>query len=122
MAIDFNGIVGQVDSTLLSLGLYKDITFIDTSTSTGNYDPLTGTYPDETSVTYTFKAVVLSEGSNNESGNTYGVTQKLVVIPTQIQFSLEVDQILSIDGINWQIMSYELAPQDTIYTINLRRK
>ena len=122
MAIDFAGIIGQVDSALLSLGLYKDVTFIDRNEPESSYDPITGEYDQSSETTYTFKAVVLTEGYNNESGNTYGVTQKIVVVPTQITFSLEVDQIFTIGGVNWQVLSFDLAPQDTIYTINLRRK
>ena len=122
MAIDFASIVRGVDNTLTSLGLYKDVTFVDTGNNPDSYDPIKGEFDLSSSTTYTFQAVVLTEGNSNETGNTYGVTQKLVVVPTQIQFSLEVDQIFTIESQNWQVVSFELAPQNTIYTINLRRK
>ena len=131
MAIDFGSLVKGVDSTLLSLGLYTDVTFVDTKNDPESYDPIKGEFDLSSSTTYNFKAVSLTEGNMNQkglqsnatlTGNSYGITQSLVVVPTQIKFNLKVDQIFTIGNVGWIVEAFELAPQDTVYTIMLRRK
>jgi N-acetylneuraminic acid mutarotase len=120
--MDFTAIMSQTDSILESQGLYQDVSYTDVSESIENYDPITGKYSNSTTNTYTFKAVVLSQDNKGEEGHEYGVGISLIVIPSRLEFKLRANQVFVIDGSSWQVGSFDLAPQDTIYQISLRRK
>ena len=120
--MDFVKIMSQTDSILEAQGLYQDISYTDVSESISNYDPITGTYSNTTTKTYVFKAVALSEDNSDKQGEKYGIGMKLIIIPSRLEFDLRVDQVFTINGSNWKVDSFELAPQDTIYQVSLRRK
>lgn len=122
--LDLSGIMCKVDSILNCNGLYEKVEYLETTldSNTSTYDPITGTYSDETSTLHVFSAVLLTEDQRNEPSNTYGGTLKMLVLPTNISFIPEVDQVYSAYGTRWQVVSLDLAPQEAIFTINLRRK
>ena len=123
MAIDFGRISSQTDLILKDLGLYENITYVDTQDRLATYDPVKGEYEGVTPITYTFQAVVVTEENVLQSdGTSYGLGQQLIVIPSQIKFDLSVGQILSFNGDDWIISSFNRAPQNTIITISVRRK
>ena len=123
MSIDFGRISSQTDLVLKGLGLYENITYVDTQDSLASYDPVKGTYGGVKPITYTFQAVVVTEENVLQSdGTSYGLGQQLIVVPSQIKFDLSVGQILSFNGDDWIISSFNRAPQNTIITISIRRK
>ena len=123
MNIDFGRIASQTDLVLKELGLYENITYVDTQDRLATYDPVEGTYGGVNPITYTFQAVVVTEENVLQSdGTSYGLGQQLIVIPSQIKFDLSVGQILSFSGDDWIISSFNRAPQNTVITISVRRK
>lgn len=125
--MDFARIMSQTDSILEAQGLYQDVSYTDVSESSDNYDPMTGSYSNTTTNTYSFKAVVLSEdiaeaGGEVEGVGRYGVGLKLIIVPSRLEFELMVNQVFVINGDNWKVSSFSLAPQNTIYEVSLRRK
>ena len=124
MSIDFDAIARQTNGILTELGLYDTVTYVEEVTTPGEYNPIAGNFGEETTSTiFTFQAVVLTEGNANEPGaNSFGLGQQLIVVPSQIKFELSTEQTLTIDGKDWIVESFNLAPKDTIYTINIRRK
>ena len=123
MNIDFGRIASQTDLVLKELGLYENITYVDTQDSLASYDPVKGEYEGVRAITYTFQAVVVTEENVLQSdGTSYGLGQQLIVVPSQIKFDLSVGQILSFSGDDWIISSFNRAPQNTVITISVRRK
>ena len=123
MNIDFGRIASQTDLVLKELGLYENITYVDTQDRLATYDPVKGEYGGVSPITYTFQAVVVTEENVLQSdGTSYGLGQQLIVIPSQIKFDLSVGQILSFSGDDWIISSFNRAPQNTVITISVRRK
>ena len=75
------------------------------------------------SITFTFQAVVVTEENVlQKDGSSYGLGQQLIVVPSQIKFDLSAGQILTFDGNDWIVNSFNRAPQNTIITISIRRK
>ena len=123
MAIDFSRIANQTDRILTGLGLYETITYVDTQDETATYNPITGEYEGASSITYTFQAVVVTEDNSLQGdGSSYGLGQQLIAVPSQITFDLSAGQILTFDGNDWIVSSFNRAPQNTIVTISIRRK
>ena len=123
MNIDFGRIASQTDLVLKELGLYENITYVDTQDRLASYNPVKGEYEGATPITYTFQAVVVTEENVLQSdGTSYGLGQQLIVVPSQIKFDLSVGQILTFSGDDWIISSFNRAPQNTVITISVRRK
>jgi hypothetical protein len=122
--IDLSSIMCKVDNVLNAQGLYEKVEYLETVQDevTSTYDPISSTFSDEFSTLHIFSAVLLTEDQSNEPNNTYGGTLKMLVIPANIAFIPEVDQVYSIYGVRWQVVNLDLAPQEAIFTINLRRK
>ena len=123
MAIDFSRISTQTDRILTGLGLYETITYVDPQEATATYDPVKGEFTGATPITFTFQAVVVTEENVlQKDGSSYGLGQQLIVVPSQIKFELSAGQILTFDGNDWIVNSFNRAPQNTIITISIRRK
>ena len=140
MALDLQRYLNTADAALISQGLYTTITFVDVDrpaprigTSTDSvddqtYDPISGTFVNEaeesveTSSTFTFPGVVLNTNGSNQPNNTYKVMTQVIVLPQHINFIPEIDQIYEINGVDWQVMGFSIAPQDSLYTFDLGRK
>ena len=121
-AIDFNAINEQTDGILRELGLYDVVTYVEETLEDNTYNPLTGEFGNRSTETYTFNAVILTEGNFGENNSSYGLSQSLVVLPSEIKFRLNVDQVFQIDGEEWLVKSFNVAPKKTLYTIQIVRK
>jgi len=121
---DIAGIISNVDKILKKEKLYTTVTYEDVSETLNTYDPISGTYGQASSTTYTFEGVFAAESLDNQTGNAYGGGVQLIILPLQISglFELEVDQIFTISGSKWQVSSFNTAPVDSVHTVNLRRK
>jgi hypothetical protein len=121
--IDIAKIMCQVNDVLIDKGLYQKVEYLETVKETNStYDPITGTDSKESSKLHIFDAVLLSEDQSNQPNNVYGGSMKMLVIPTNISFIPEVDQMYVIYGVRWQVLNLDLSPQEAIFTISLRRK
>jgi hypothetical protein len=112
----------KIDKLLEAQGLYVTVNFTDTTNEISNYDPITATYSTESSALYSFKGVLIEKSLDNQSENSYGGGTQLIVIPDQISFDVAVDQVYTINEQDWKVESFTIAPLDSVYTINLRRK
>ena len=117
-------IISNVDKILESNGLYSEVTYTDIQETQSTYDPITGTYGNSSSTSHTFKGVMNTEGETGGASNSSSSTVQLIILPLQIAglFELAIDQIFIIDGVRWQIVSFNTAPADSVHTVNLRRK
>ena len=121
--IDFNSITTQTDGILRELGLYDQVTYVEEKLDESSYNPITGTFSSVQSETYKFNAVILTEGNFGEASiNSYGLTQSLIVLPEEIKFQVSVDQVYQIEGDEWLVKSFNVAPKNTLYTIQIVRK
>ena len=121
--IDFGAITAQTNGILRELGLYDQVTYVEEKLDESSYNPITGTFSSVTAETYTFNAVILTEGNFGEANiNSYGLSQSLVVLPEQIKFQVSVDQVYQIDGDEWLVKSFNVAPKNTLYSIQIVRK
>jgi hypothetical protein len=122
MAIDFAALMLKADGILADQGLYTVITYLDVSESFSNYDPETGEFSSTASVEYTFNGVLLNTDFKSDKDENYDIPLKIIVMASEITFTPSIDQIFTINGIDWQVSSFQLAPQDTIYTFYVKRK
>ena len=114
----------KVDKLLEKKGLYTTVTYIENTQDTSTYDPITGSYATSSSTTYTFSGVSASVSTEETQGNASKSRLQLIILPVQLsgKFSVEVDQVYTINNENWKVSSFEVAPQDAVTTVNLRRK
>lgn len=114
----------KVDKLLEKKGLYTTVTYIENTQDTSTYDPITGSYATSSSTTYTFSGVSASVSTEETQGNASKSGLQLIILPVQLsgKFSVEVDQVYTINNENWKVSSFEVAPQDAVTTVNLRRK
>lgn len=114
----------KVDKLLEKKGLYTTATYIENTQDTSTYDPITGSYATSSSTTYTFSGVSASVSTEETQGNASKSGLQLIILPVQLsgKFSVEVDQVYTINNENWKVSSFEVAPQDAVTTVNLRRK
>ena len=121
-SIDFAAINEQTDGILKELGLYDVVTYVEETLEDSSYNPLTGDFGTKSIKTFTFNAVILTEGNFGENNSSYGLSQSLVVLPSEIRFKLNVDQVFQIDDEEWLVKSFNVAPKKTLYTIQIVRK
>jgi hypothetical protein len=122
MSLDIQSQLNKVDNILISNGLYSTATYEDSTDNLDNYNPATGEYEELSKVVHSFNCVFMSQDSNNDKDNSSGVSSSIIVLPSNLEFEVQIDQIYTLKGLTWQVASFEQAPQDSIYTINLRRK
>jgi hypothetical protein len=121
MAIDFAKLMLKADGIVSKQGLYTDVTYVEKTEDATTYNPITGAYT-TTSVTHSFKAVLGLEDVENAAKDTYGRVKTLIIFNHKITFSPSVDQLYTIDAVDWHVINVTEAPQNTVYTLLIERK
>ena len=122
MAINIPATLKLIDSTLKSQNLYTEATFSQTNVSTtAAYDTVTGTYAEPVAILHTFNVVVLDTEYNSVE-EAYNVTTKIMILPQNITFRPDVEQVYEILGQSWTVSRIGLSPQGSLWEITLGRR
>jgi len=123
MAINIPTTLLLIDKTLRAQKLYTPATFSQVTTSTtAVYDTVTGKYAEPATVLHAFDVVLLDTEYNSAEEEVYNVTAKIMVLPQNITFSPDVDQVYTILGQSWIVSRLSLSPQNSLWEITLGRK
>lgn len=124
MAINIPATLLTVDRTLIAQGLYTPATFLEEVISgTATYDPVTGDYTTgKTSTAHEFNVVVLDTSYNSQDDNMYNVTTNIMILPQNIIFAPDIDQIYTIGGRDWHVSQIKLSSQNSLWEMTLGRK
>ena len=123
MAINIPTTLLLIDKTLIAQKLYTPATFSQVNTLvTAAYNPTTGLYAEPVAILHTFNVVLLDTEYNSAEEEVYNVTAKIMVLPQNITFAPDVDQVYVIGGQSWIVSRLKLSPQDSLWEITLGRK
>jgi hypothetical protein len=124
MAINIPATLLKIDKTLISQKLYTPATYSETVLKTSAvYDPISGTYSDTSAPTvHSFNVVLLDTDYNSLEDNMYNVTAQIIILPQNIAFEPDVDQIYTIKGRDWHVARIKLNPLDSLWEITVGRK
>ncbi len=123
MAINIPATLVKVDRTLIAQGLYTPATYSETIIKNSNvYDPITGTYDTSAPTLHSFNVVFLNSDHNSQEDNRYSVTAEIMILPQNISFEPNMDQIYVIKGHNWHVSGIKLSPLDSLWEITVGRK
>ena len=123
MAINISANLALIDKTLRAQKLYTSATFSQVNTSiTAAYDTVTGKYAEPVAILHTFDVVLLDTEYNSAEEEVYNVTAKIMVLPQNLTFSPDVDQVYTISSQSWIVSRLSLSPQNSLWEITLGRK
>lgn len=123
MAVNIPSTLLLIDKTLTAQNLYTAATFSQVNTSTSAvYDTVTGTYAQPVAILHTFNVVLLNTEYNSQEEEVYNVTASIMILPQNISFAPDVDQVYTIGGQKWIVSRLSLSPQNSLWEITLGRK
>ena len=124
MAINIPTTLLKVDNILTKQNLYTPATYRQVVPATNpQYDPVSGTYlTDNGTIDHSFNVVLLDIDYNSLEDNMYNVTAQLIVLPQNITFEPDMDQVYVIKGSDWHVSSIKSSPLDSLWEITVGRK
>ena len=124
MAINIPSTLLKVDKILTKQKLYTPATYKEVVPATDpEYDPVSGTYLTNSGTTnHSFNVVILDTDYNSLEDNMYNVTAQLMVLPQNISFEPDLDQVYTIKGRDWHVSAIKASPLESLWEITVGRK
>jgi|TARA_B110000211_G_scaffold228024_1_gene283619 hypothetical protein len=124
MAINIPSKLVKIDKILIKQDLYTPATYKEViPASNPEYDPISGTYlTDNGTIDHSFNVVLLDTDYNSLEDNMYNVTAQIMILPQNITFEPDMDQVYTIKGRDWHVAAIKLAPVDSLWEITVGRK
>lgn len=124
MAINIPSTLLKVDKILTKQKLYTPATYKEVVPATDpEYDPVSGTYLTNSGTTnHSFNVVILDTDYNSLEDNMYNVTAQLMVLPQNLSFEPDIDQVYTIKGRDWHVSAIKASPLESLWEITVGRK
>lgn len=124
MAINIPSTLLKVDKILTKQKLYTPATYKEVVPATDpEYDPVSGTYlANRVTTDHSFNVVILDTDYNSLEDNMYNVTAQLMVLPQNLSFEPDIDQVYTIKGRDWHVSAIKASPLESLWEITVGRK
>tara|TARA_B110000503_G_C7124520_1_gene403977 strand:+ start:1076 stop:1450 length:375 start_codon:yes stop_codon:yes gene_type:complete len=124
MAINIPSTLLKVDKILTKQKLYTPATYKEVvPAADSEYDPVSGTYlANRVTTDHSFNVVILDTDYNSLEDNMYNVTAQLMVLPQNISFEPDLDQVYTIKGRDWHVSAIKASPLESLWEITVGRK
>jgi len=114
----------KVEKILKQSGLYKEFSYVERTDVETSYNPITGDHEsDSSSTTYLFNAVVVNTRSADRlEASAYSLLSDIIVMAANIEFDVRPGLEFTLGTQVWNISSFTLNPENSMYEITLGRK
>jgi len=114
----------KVEKILKQSGLYKQFSYVERTDVETSYNPITGDHEsDSSSTTYLFNAVVVNTISADRlEASAYSLLSDIIVMAANIEFDVRPGLEFTLGTQVWNISSFTLNPENSMYEITLGRK
>ena len=114
----------RVEKILKNSGLYKQFSYIERTDVETSYNPITGDHEsDSSSTTYLFNAVVLNTRSADRlEASAYSLLSDIIVMSANVEFDMRPGLEFTLGTQVWNVSSFTLNPENSMYEITLGRK
>lgn len=114
----------RVEKILKNSGLYKQFSYVERTDVETSYNPITGDHEsDSSSTTYLFNAVVLNTRSADRlEASAYSLLSDIIVMVTNVEFDMRPGLEFTLGTQVWNVSSFTLNPENSMYEITLGRK
>lgn len=114
----------RVEKILKDSGLYKQFSYIERLDVETSYNPITGDHEsDSSSTTYLFNAVVTgTRTADRLEASAYSLLSDVIVMAANVEFDMRPGLEFTLGTQVWNVATFKLNPENSMYEITLGRK
>ena len=114
----------RVEKILKDSGLYKQFSYIERTDVETSYNPITGDHEsDSSSTTYLFNAVVTgTRTADRLEASAYSLLSDVIVMAANVEFDMRPGLEFTLGTQVWNVATFKLNPENSMYEITLGRK
>jgi len=114
----------RVEKILKNSGLYKQFSYIERTDVETSYNPITGDHEsDSSSTTYLFNAVVTgTRTADRLEASAYSLLSDVIVMAANVEFDMRPGLEFTLGTQVWNVATFKLNPENSMYEITLGRK
>jgi hypothetical protein len=113
----------KIEKILKKSGLYKEFSYTDKTYSETTYNPITGDHDSTSSSTvYSFNGVALTQRSGELEEGSYNVLMDIIVMAANVTFDVRPGLEFTLGTTVWNVSTFKLNPENSMYEITLGRK
>ena len=114
----------RIEKILKDSGLYKQFSYIERTDVETGYNPITGDHEsDSSSTTYLFNAVVTdTRTADRLEASAYSLLSDIIVMAANVEFDMRPGLEFTLGTQVWNVATFKLNPENSMYEITLGRK
>ena len=114
----------RIEKILKDSGLYKQFSYIERTDVETSYNPITGDHEsDSSSTTYLFNAVVTdTRTADRLEASAYSLLSDIIVMAANVEFDMRPGLEFTLGTQVWNVATFKLNPENSMYEITLGRK